>query len=100
MCGFNQSDLVFLNWIIVVAKKILASFYEILGRKLCPIGNKAPLWVHLHIVVSNHKHVSFSSSCRIQSDKIVTFKDLNLTNQKKCTQKQLQKLMTKRICLL
>ena len=57
MCGINQSELVFPMWISVVANHITASFYGVLAQKLCTIGNKAPIWVLLHIVVSNHKNV-------------------------------------------
>ena len=81
MCGFNQSELVFFVWIVVVANQTLATFHGALGQKLCPIGNKAPFWLLLHLVVSKHKNVQFCFSCRIQSDKFLPFKDLNFPNK-------------------
>ena len=44
MCGFNQSEWIFLIWIVVVSNQILVSFYGILIENSCPIGNKAPFY--------------------------------------------------------
>ena len=42
MCGFNQSERIFLIWIVVVSNQILFSFFGVLIEKSRPIGNKAP----------------------------------------------------------
>ena len=74
MYGFNQSEIVFRVWSVVLDNQNLASFDGIFGQKSFPIGNTAPFWVLLHIVVSDHKNSHFCSSCRIQSE--VQIKDL------------------------
>ena len=59
LCGFNQSELIFANWIVIVSKPISVSSYGVVIEKSCSIGNNDPFWELLHIVVSNHKNVFF-----------------------------------------
>ena len=67
MCGFNQSERIFLVWILVVSKNISVYFYGILIENLCPIGIKAPFYILSfpitnmfffgHVVVSNQTKI-------------------------------------------
>ena len=68
MCGFNQSEWIFLIWIVVVSNQILVSFYGILIENSCPIENKAPfytlsfpitkMFIFVQVVVSNQRNLS------------------------------------------
>ena len=78
MCGFNQSELIFLIWIIVVFNHISASFLKNSYIKDVSNWNQSSI---LDIVVSNHKNDHFCSSCRIQSEESLLFKGLNLPNK-------------------
>ena len=62
-----------------MSNQISASFYGILIENLCPIGNKAPFYT-LSFPIKK-KIFIFGSSCRIQSDNVLTFKDLSLPNK-------------------
>ena len=67
MCGFNQSEWIFLIWIVAVSNHISVSFFGFLIENLGPIGNKAPFWVlsfaitemfiFVQVVVSNQTKV-------------------------------------------
>ena len=78
MWGFNQSEWIFLIWIVVASNKISVSFYGLLIEKSCQPEVK----LHFGYCHFNHK-ISFCSSCRIQSEEL--FEDLNLSNKKKYT---------------
>ena len=67
MCGFNQSEWIFLIWIVLVSNQILISFYGILIENSCPIRNSAPFYtfsfqitkkfIFVQIVVSNQRNL-------------------------------------------
>ena len=59
MFGLNQSELVFLIWIVFVANQILASFHGIFMKNHVQSEIKFHFRYILHIVVSHHQNVFF-----------------------------------------